>query len=242
MRAMAGAIWRASRPATTSITRRYAMKPATPMPMISRPSMALATAMMPRNTFVVPSSPDMPPPLERRRLARRLVPRRLEARLAHRFVQQLPAFAGDAGGFGDGGAEAVQLPREIVERRLEVAAQSAPFLGEEQVTGDTADHGADDRRCQCTRVAHEPPPRGGFLQVWCHEKTAKPGVIAWVLAVRRGEPLDFETLRCRGCRRVRRGLRPCRLAAIADVVLLHLAVERRPVQPENLRRLLFVPI
>src|SRR6266545_4061396 len=204
MRAMAGAIWRASRPATTSITRRYAMKPATPMPMISRPSSALTTAMMPRNTFVVPSSPDMPPPLERRRLARRLVPRRLEARLAHRFVQQLPAFAGDAGGFGDGGAEAVQLPREIVERRLEVAAQSTPFLGEEQVTGDTADHGADDRRCQYARVAHEHRlPETGFYKFGATGRRRNRGVIARICAARRGEPLDFETLRCHGCRRIR---------------------------------------
>src|SRR5690348_16620322 len=48
-------------------------------------------------------------------------------------------------------------------------------------------------------------------------------------------------LRCSGRRRARRG---CAGGApgIADVVLLHLAVQRRPVQTENLRRLLFVPI
>src|SRR5690349_18014779 len=32
------------------------------------------------------------------------------------------------------------------------------------------------------------------------------------------------------------------LGAVLDVVLLHLAVQRRPVQPEDLRRLLLVPV
>src|SRR6516162_6853194 len=56
-------------------------------------------------------------------------------------------------------------------------------------------------------------------------------------------------LRGRGCRGTgRRGVGRRRrggtrgLAGVADVVLLHLAVERRALEAENLRRLLFVPI
>ena len=40
----------------------------------------------------------------------------------------------------------------------------------------------------------------------------------------------------------RRGAPRGALAAVLDLVLLHLAVERRPVQPEDLRRLLLVPV
>src|SRR5262245_56532353 len=43
-------------------------------------------------------------------------------------------------------------------------------------------------------------------------------------------------------RRCRRRAAPRALAGVADVVLLHLAVERRPVKTENLRRLLLVPV
>jgi hypothetical protein len=46
-------------PLTTSITRRYAMKPATAMPIITSASRTLTTAMMPSRRFVVPSSPDI---------------------------------------------------------------------------------------------------------------------------------------------------------------------------------------
>src|SRR5712692_10057323 len=64
------------------------------------------------------------------------------------------------------------------------------------------------------------------MQAWCNNDSALK--TARSARRRRGRP------------RRRRGAR--RLAGVADVVLLHLAVERRPVQPENLRRLLLVPV
>jgi hypothetical protein len=46
--------------------------------------------------------------------------------------------------------------------------------------------------------------------------------------------------RCRGSRHRRHGARLG--ALVEDLVLFHLAVQRRPIQPQNLRRLLFVPV
>src|SRR5437868_14626457 len=80
--------------------------------------------------------------------------------LAERLVQELPAFAGHAGSALQGAAEAVQLARNVVERRLDRAANAATVVREEEIAGGAADDCADDGRRDCPRVVcHARLPR-----------------------------------------------------------------------------------
>src|SRR5690349_20540158 len=129
------------------------MKPPIPMPVMSSASSTLTAAMMPSSRFVVPSSPAMAPS-ERRQLARRRVARRLR-RVAERVVQQLPAFVGHARGLLNGGPEAHELAREIIQRRLDLAPQGAAVLGEKQASGGAANDRSNQCGRQCARVVHQ---------------------------------------------------------------------------------------
>src|SRR4051794_21937847 len=98
------------------------------------------------------------------------IARGLLAALAERVVQQLPSFTGDAGRLLDSRAEAHELAREVVERRLDLPPYAASVIGEEQVPGDAADDGAHDRCCDCSRVIHQASyPNKPELQVMCHQ-------------------------------------------------------------------------
>src|SRR4051812_31231111 len=106
------------------------MKPATALPMTTNASRTLTAAMMPSSRFVVPSSLPMAAS-KRRRLMRPGVARRLTAALAERLVQQLPSFVRDACRLLHCRAEAHELTREVVERRLDLPPQAAAVIGEE---------------------------------------------------------------------------------------------------------------
>src|SRR5260221_6283248 len=101
--------------------------------MMSSASSTLTAAMMPSSRFVVPSSPAMTPS-EGRGLARRRVARRRRG-FAEGVVQQLPAFVGHAGGFLKGAPGSHELPREIIQRRLELAPHPAAVLGGKKRSG-----------------------------------------------------------------------------------------------------------
>src|ERR1700676_1656812 len=109
------------------MTLRYAMKPATPMLIITSASSTLAAAMIPRSRLVVPNSPDICVTLEWSRLAARIPRRRLPA-FAERSVQQLPAFAGDSRRLLDCVPEPHELAREVFERRLDLSTRAPPTL------------------------------------------------------------------------------------------------------------------
>src|SRR5450759_2846749 len=136
------------------MTLRYAMKPATPMPMITSASSTLTAAMIPRSTLVVPNSPDIYVTSEWGRLAARRPRRRLPA-LAERVVQQLPAFVGKSRRLLGRAPEAHELAREVFERRLDLSTHAPPTLREEQVPSDTTDDGAHDRGRYYPRVVHQ---------------------------------------------------------------------------------------
>src|ERR1700730_2218150 len=55
----------------------------------------------------------------------------------------------------DGVPEADELPREILERRLDLQSHASPVLREEQVSGDPTDDGACDRGCHFTRLVRQ---------------------------------------------------------------------------------------
>src|SRR5476649_2571079 len=80
------------------------------------------------------------------------IPQRLPLAVADRFVQKTPALVCDAGRLLDRRAEACELMREIVKRRLDLPAERPSMLREKQVAHDTADHGACHRCCNCARV------------------------------------------------------------------------------------------
>src|SRR5215471_17695093 len=129
-----------------------------PPPMMTSASRTLTAAMIPSSRFVVASSVPMATS-ERRRLMRPVVARHRRRAFAERIVQELPAFVGHAGRLLNGGAEAHELAREIIERRLDLPTYVSAVIGEEQIAGDAADHGTDNRRCHRLRVGHRPPTR-----------------------------------------------------------------------------------
>src|SRR5262245_46778574 len=64
---------------------------------------------------------------------------------AGRFVQELPAFAGDARRLADCSAEIAELRRDVLERRLELGPPATAVLREEHVARDAANDRADGR-------------------------------------------------------------------------------------------------
>src|SRR5262245_33054009 len=125
------------------------------MAIIANASKTLTTAMIPSSKLVVPSSPDMSLSSEWRRLACARIARvRRLAAVAHRLVQELPPLVGDAGRLVDGRSEAVELAREVVERRLELSTQPPSAIGEKQIPGHASNHGADNRHRHRPRVFH----------------------------------------------------------------------------------------
>src|ERR1700730_10193950 len=136
------------------MTLRYAMKPATPRPIITSASSTLTAARIPSSRLVVPSSPDICATSERGGLAARIPRGRIPA-FAQRVVQQLPAFVGDSRRGLDRVPEADDLAREVFEGRLDLPPHTPPTLCEEQVTSDPTDDGAHDRGCQFPRLVHQ---------------------------------------------------------------------------------------
>src|ERR1700680_3447919 len=130
------------------MTLRYAMKPATPMPIITSASSTLTAATIPRSRLLVPNSPDMMMTSERRHLVARLSRRRLSP-FAERVVQQRPAFVGDSRCLLNRVTEADDLPREAFECRLDLSTDAPPTLSKEQVPGDTTDDGPHHRGRDC---------------------------------------------------------------------------------------------
>src|SRR5262245_11835788 len=122
--------------------------------MIANASKTLTTAMIPSSKLVVPSSPDMSLSSEWRRLACARIARLRLAAVAHCFVQELPPLVGDAGRLVDGRSEAVELAREVVERRLELSTQPPSALSEKQIPGHASNDGADNRHRHRPRVFH----------------------------------------------------------------------------------------
>src|SRR5581483_3661134 len=166
-----------------------------PTPMTSSASSTLTAAMMPRMRFVVPRLPVMAPS-ERRGLTDAVARRLLLRSVAERFVQELPPFVRNAGRALHRRAEAVQLAREVVERRLELTAKRSSMFCEEQIPGYGADDRAADRRKHYARVIHTRLPPNvarSFRGSSCVPRTStceRRGV--------RGEanaaPLDFRTV------------------------------------------------
>src|ERR1051325_9193919 len=99
------------------------MKPAMPAPTKSRISSALAAAMMPRRRLVVPRFGSIVCASERRRLTRRLIARRLM--VADRVVEEFPAFARGGCCLSCRHAKAVELPRDVIDGRLDLAPYCA---------------------------------------------------------------------------------------------------------------------
>src|SRR5262245_59993927 len=123
--------------------------------MIANASKTLTTAMIPSSKLVVPSTPDMSLSSEWGLLAcARIARLRLLAAVAHRFVQELPPLVRDAGRLVDRRSEAVELAREVVERRLELPTEPPSAIGEEQIPGHASYHGADNRHRHRPRVFH----------------------------------------------------------------------------------------
>src|SRR5580765_497404 len=129
------------------------MKAAMPAPMMTSASRTLTAAMIPSSRLVVPSSPVMCAS-ERRRLAARKL--RGWTRFAKRVVQQLPSLARDPGGLLDRRAEAHELTREVLQRRLDLSPDATPMVGEEQVAGDPPDYRTYQCGCQFARIVHLP--------------------------------------------------------------------------------------
>src|SRR5919201_1600820 len=80
--------------------------------------------------------------------------------LTERIVQQLPAFTGDVGGALYGAAKAVELARDIVQRRLELPAELPALLREKQVASGAADHCAHNGcdNSSILSIFHGAPP------------------------------------------------------------------------------------
>src|SRR5579872_7333557 len=123
------------------------MNAATPTPITSSASRTLTAAMMPSKRFVVPRLPVIRDrSLEGRGLMARAVARRRRLRhVSERVVEEFPPFVRDAGRALHGRAEAVQLAREIVERRLELAPKRTTLICEEQIPGYGTNHRTADR-------------------------------------------------------------------------------------------------
>src|SRR3954454_5252508 len=116
------------------------------MPTTRSASSTLTAAMMPRITFVVPRLPSIRGPSERRGLVRARVAGRA-AVLAQRLVQHLPPFVGNAHRAGQGAAELRELPRHVLDGRLELPPPAAPLLRGEHVSRHCPCHAAHERRC-----------------------------------------------------------------------------------------------
>src|SRR5579871_1711159 len=148
------------------------MNAATPTPITSSASRTLTAAMMPSRRFVVPRLPVIRGrSLEGRGLMARAVARRRLRHVGERVVEQLPPFVRDARRALHGGAEAVQLAREVVERRLELAPKRTTLICEEQIPGYGTNHRTADRGKHYARFVHtrlpvpnvaERPVRKGF--------------------------------------------------------------------------------
>src|SRR5262249_54430610 len=117
-----------------------------PMPATTSASRMLTTAMIPRKTFVVPRFPSIGPSEGARLMGRRIVgpPR---GGFSHRFSEELPSLAGNAGGPIQRAPEMVELARKLFNSRLELATQCSAAVREEQVTGNPSDDGSDGRCC-----------------------------------------------------------------------------------------------
>src|SRR4051812_5135703 len=81
---------------------------------------------------------------------------RLMPAFPERVVQQLPAFVRNAGCLLNGSAEAHELPREVLQRRLELPSHGATMIREKQIPGDAAYNRAHHRGRHCPRIVHQP--------------------------------------------------------------------------------------
>src|SRR5436190_3181767 len=169
------------------------------MPIIANASRTLTAAMIPSSRLVVPSSPDMSLSSEWGRLACARIARvRRLAAVAHRLVQELPPLGRDAGRLVDGRSEAVELAREVVERRLELFAQPPSVIGKKQIPGHASNHRADNRRRHRPRVSHhdasswqKPPYVAAFLQVVCHDARRRASAITRGCGAALENPVGF---------------------------------------------------
>src|SRR5262245_27045450 len=96
-------------------------------------------------------------------IARPLLPR-----FAEGVVQELPAFIGHAGSALQRAAKAVQFSRDVLQRWFHLASQCPAAVGEEQISGHTADDRSDDCCCYSfiVHARHLPGPKA--VQVVCH--------------------------------------------------------------------------
>src|SRR5688572_475238 len=141
---------------------------------------------MPRKMLVVSRLPCMDAS-EGSGLVRIGVDRRFAAGFSERFVEQLPAFAGDAGGARNRPAETAQLAGNVIEGRLELPAQLPPLVREEHVPGKTAQHCT---YCCCryrtrivvhARLLFTRTPEADFTsyvpRTWTAEASETPGMV-----------------------------------------------------------------
>jgi hypothetical protein len=66
------------------------------------------------------------------------ISRRLLHAVTKRFVEQLPSFVGHTGRTLNGAAEAVELPREVVESGLDLAPELSAAIRKEEIARYTA--------------------------------------------------------------------------------------------------------
>src|SRR5579864_5471274 len=123
------------------------MTPARPAPMSSSTSSTPTAAIMPSSRFVVARSPDMAGSLERRRLMRARIPGGSLRAFANRIVEKAPPLVRDARRLLYGRPEAVELARQVVERRLDLTAQRPAVFGEKQIPREATHDSSQNRGC-----------------------------------------------------------------------------------------------
>src|SRR5258708_27528612 len=133
-----------------------------PTPTATSASRTLTAAMMPSRRLVVPRSPVIDASKRRRLMRRRIAAGRFFANRAAHFIQQLPAFVRHAGRLVNGRSEALELAREVFDRRLELPPQRSSASGEEEVAHDSANPAAGTGPPHRPRVTLHP------ASIWPH--------------------------------------------------------------------------